>query len=182
MAAFTRIEKEMRWYVMRDLKRTNAKVPAYKLLKGMKMEVFVPMKWHLVTRKGMRIREEVPFIQDLLFVHETQDNLDAIVEKTPTLQYRWLCNTWREPMVVADTDMERFIRAVDATESPRYYLPEEITPVMYGRKIRIEGGPLNGYEGRLLTTRGSKVKRLLVELEGFLAVGVEVDPEYIQLI
>ena len=153
---------------MRDLKRTNAKVPAYKLLKGMKMEVFVPMKWHLVTRKGVRVREE--------------DNLDAIVEKTPTLQYRWLCNTWREPMVVADTDMERFIRAVDATESPRYYLPEEITPVMYGRKIRIEGGPLNGYEGRLLTTRGSKVKRLLVELEGFLSVGVEVDPEYIQLI
>ena len=119
----------MRWYVMRDLKRTNAKVPAYKLLKGMKMEVFVPMKWHLVTRKGVRVREEVPLIQDLLFVHETQDNLDAIVEKTPTLQYRWLCNTWREPMVVADTDMERFIRAVDATESPRYYLPEEITPV-----------------------------------------------------
>ena len=157
---------------MRDLKRANAKVPAYKLLEEMKMEVFVPMKWHLVTRKGMRIREEVPFIQDLLFVHETQNNLDAVVEKIPTLQYRWL----------RGTDMERFIRAVDATESPRYYLPEEITPTMYGRKIRIEGGPLSGYEGRLLTTRGSKVKRLLVELEGFLAVGVEVDPEYIQLI
>lgn len=40
MAAFTRIEKGMRWYVMRDLKRANAKVPAYKLLEGMKMEVF----------------------------------------------------------------------------------------------------------------------------------------------
>lgn len=182
MAAFTRIEKGMRWYVMRDLKRANAKVPAYKLLEEMKMEVFVPMKWHLVTRKGMRIREEVPFIQDLLFVHETQNNLDAVVEKTPTLQYRWLRGTWREPMTVADTDMERFIRAVNATESPRYYLPEEITPTMYGRKIRIKGGLLSGYEGRLLTTRGSKVKRLLVELEGFLAVGVEVDPEYIQLI
>ena len=167
---------------MRDLKRANAKVPAYKLLEEMKMEVFVPMKWHLVTRKGIRIREEVPFIQDLLFVHETQDNLDAIVEKTPTLQYRWLCNTWREPMVVVDADMERFIRAVNATESPKYYLPEEITPAMYGRRIRIVGGPLNEYEGSLLTTRGSKVKRLLVELKGFLAVGVEVDPEYIQLI
>ena len=45
----------MRWYVMRDLKRANAKVPAYKLLEGMKMEVFVPMKWHLVTRKGIRV-------------------------------------------------------------------------------------------------------------------------------
>lgn len=167
---------------MRDLKRTNAKVPAYKLLKGMKMEVFVPMKWHLVARKGVRVREEVPFIQDLLFVHETRKNLDAVVKKTPTLQFRWLRNTWREPMVVTDADMERFIRAVNATESPKYYLSEEITPAMYGRKIRIEGGPLSGYEGRLLTTRGSKVKRLLVELEGFLSVGVEVDPEYIQLI
>lgn len=175
-------EEEVRWFVMRDLKRTNAKLPAYKLLKGMKMEVFVPMKWHLVIRKGVRVREEVPFIQDLLFVHETQKNLDAIVKKTPTLQFRWLRNTWREPMVVTDAEMERFIRAVNSTESFRYYQPEEITPAMYGRKIRIMGGPLNGYEGSLLTMRGSKIKRLLIELKGFLAVGVEVNPEYIQLI
>lgn len=182
MIASRENEEEVRWYVMRDLKRTNAKLPAYKLLNEEKMEVFVPMKWHLVTRKGMRVREEVPFMQDLLFVHETRRKLDAVVEKTPTLQYRWLRNTWREPMVVADADMERFIRAVNATESPRYYLPEEITPAMYGRRIHIIGGSLDGYEGGLLTTRGSKVKRLLVELKGFLAVGVEVNPEYIQLI
>ena len=115
-------EEEVRWFVMRDLKRTNAKLPAYKLLDGKKMEVFVPMKWHLVTRKGVRVREEVPFIQDLLFVHETRKNLDAVVKKTPTLQFRWLRNTWREPMVVVDADMERFIRAVNATESLEWFL------------------------------------------------------------
>lgn len=167
---------------MRDLKRANAKLPAYKLLEEMKMEVFVPMKWHIVTRKGVRIREQVPFIQDLLFVHETQKNLNDVVQKTPTLQYRWLRNTWREPMAVTDTEMDRFVNVVNATKSPKYYLPEEITPAMYGRKIRIVGGPLNGYEGSLMTVRGSKVKRLLVELKGFLAVGVEVKPEYIHLI
>ncbi len=182
MAALPGNEENTRWYVMRDLKRANAKAPAYKLLEGKKMKIFVPMKWHLVTRQGVRVREEVPFIQDLLFVHETRGNLDPIVEKTPTLQYRWRRDIWREPMTVADKDMERFIQAVNASESPKYYLPEEITPAMYGRKIRIEGGPLNGYEGSLLTVRGSKVKRLLVELKGFLAVGVEVEPEYIQLI
>lgn len=53
---------------------------------------------------------------------------------------------------------------------------------MYGHKIRIVGGTLDGYEGYLLTTRGSKVKRLLVELENYLAVSVEVLPEFIQLI
>lgn len=127
-------KEELRWYVMRDLKRVNARQPAYKQLEEMKMEIFVPMKWSLKIRKGIHVREEVPFIQDLLFVHETQSKLDAVVEKTPTLQYRWLRNTWREPMTVADTDMERFINAVNASEFPQYYLPEEVTPAMYGRK------------------------------------------------
>lgn len=180
MTALHDNDSERRWFVMRDLKRTNAKEPAHKLLEGKGMEVFVPMKWHLVTRKGKRVREKIPFIQDLLFVHEARLNLDPVVAKTPTLQYRWLRNTYRDPMTVSDTDMERFIHAVSTSESPEYYLPEEITPAMHERKIRIIGGPLDGYEGRLLTTRGSKVKRLLVELEGFFSVGVEVDPEYIQ--
>ena len=147
----------------------------------MKMEVFVPMNgtWSPVrecvsARKCRSYRTCSSCMK-----HKTTLTPSW---KRYLLQYRWLRGTWREPMTVADRDMERFIRAVDATESPRYYLPEEITPAMYGRKIRIEGGPLSGYEGSLLTTRGSKVKRLLVELEGFLAVGVEVAPEYIQLI
>lgn len=60
-------DEEVRWYVMRDLKRTNAKQPAYKLLKEKKMEVFVPMKCHLSIRKGVRVREEVPFHTGLAF-------------------------------------------------------------------------------------------------------------------
>ncbi|MFR7463914.1 MAG: hypothetical protein ACLUVG_00380 [Phocaeicola vulgatus] len=50
------------------------------------------------------------------------------------------------------------------------------------RRIRIVGGPLNEYEGSLLTTRGSKVKRLARRTERISCCGVEVDPEYIQLI
>ena len=57
-----------------------------------------------------------------------------------------------------------------------------MTPEMLGHRIRIVGGPLDGYEGGLLTIRGSKVKRLLVDLPGFLFAGVEVKPDYIQLI
>ena len=78
--------------------------------------------------------------------------------------------------------MNRFIHAVNATDSPRYYLPEEITPELYGSRIRVVGGPLDGYEGFLLRTRGSRAKRLLVELPGFLSVGVEVSPDYVELL
>ena len=85
-------------------------------------------------------------------------------------------------MTVPDTDMERFILAVCIAESPRYYTPEEVTPTMCRRKVRIVGSPLDGYVGYLLTIRGSKVRRLLVEVKGLLAVGVEVTPEYIQFL
>lgn len=173
---------EAKWYALRDLKRPNAIQHAWEMFQYLKMKVFTPKKWVLVTVKGKRKRKEVAFIPDLLFVHETREILDPIIETTATLQYRFRkYGAQDDPIVVPDADMERFIHAVNNSESYRYYLPEEITPAMYGRKIRIVGGPLNGYEGCLLTTRGSKVKRLLVELKGFLAAGIEVDPEYIQL-
>lgn len=66
--------------------------------------------------------------------------------------------------------------------SSKYYRPEEITPAMRNRRIRIIGGPLHGYEGSLVTVRGTTVKRLLVELPMLLAAAVEVEPEFIQLL
>ena len=174
--------KTVCWFVLRDLKRANAKQHAYEYLKEKNLEVFTPMKWRLTVKGGKRIRQELPCITDLLFVHDCRENLDPIIELVPTIQYRWLRNKWREPMTVSDAEMKRFIHAVSVSTSPKYYLPEEITPSMHNRRIRIVGGPLDGYEGTLLTTRGSKVKRLLVELPDLLTVGVEVNPEFIQLI
>lgn len=170
------------WFVMRDLTRPNAKLPAYRLLAERGIECFTPMVPKLLVRHGKQEREEVPFIHDLLFVHASRGVLDPIVEKISTFQYRYLRKPWREPMTVRAEEMNRFIRAVCSVESPRYYRPDEITPEMYRRKIRIMGGELEGFEGYLLSVRGSKTKRLLVELSGLLAASVEVEPEYVQLL
>ncbi len=172
----------VRWFVMRDLKRSNARYPAYKQLSDMGIDVFTPMRWHIVNRKGKLTREEVPFLTDLLFVRSGRTVLDPIVEGIPTLQYRYIRGAYREPMTVKDMEMGRFIRAVRSSESPRYYLPEELSPSMFGREIRIIGGPLDGYEGQLLKLRGSRVKRLIVDIPGLLAASVEVNPEYIQFV
>lgn len=170
------------WFVMRDLKRRNAKLPAYKMFRELEIECFTPMVRRLVMVRGKRVNMEVPFMQDLLFVKETRERLDPIVENTPTLQYRFIFGARHTPMVVRTQDMERFIHAVESTESPQYYQPNEVTADMLHRKIRIIGGLLDGYEGHLLTVRGSKVKRLLVELPHLLMASVEVEPEYIQLL
>ena len=184
MGSLAEEEKQVRWYVMRDLKRPNAKLPAYKQLADERMEVFTPLRWCLRVKAGKRVREQVPVIQDLLFVRSSQEALEPILRKTPTLQFRYQKGGgYCRPMTVADADMERFIYAVSASDCPKYYLPEELTPAMCNRPIHIVGGSLNGYVGRLLTVRGSKTKRLLVELPGFLSVGVEIEnPEYIQLL
>lgn len=174
--------KLKKWFVMRDLKRWNAQCPAYKQLQDLGITVFTPMIWKLIQVHGKRMRKQVPFMQDMLFVFDSRQVIDPIVERVPTLQYRFLRGTYREPMTVRNEDMERFIKAVGLTENPRYYTPEELTPAMVGKKVRIIGGPLDGYEGRLQKMQGSQVKRLFVEIPSLLVVSVEVNPEYIQFV
>lgn len=176
-------EQQNRWFVMRDLKRVNAKMPAYKMLTEKGFQIFTPMKWVLSTVQGRKVRKEVPFMQDLLFVHSSREILDPVVDATPTLQYRYSrgCK-YKEPMIVRDVDMATFINAVNASSTPIYFTPEEITPSMVGREVRVIGGPLDNYEGRLLSRRGQRNKYLLVELKGLLLVGVKINPEYIQII
>ncbi len=170
------------WFVMRDLTRPNAKLPAYKLLDGLNIRNFTPMVWKLMLNHGKRERRRMPFIHDLLFVYASRAELDSVVETTPMLQYRYLRGGYKMPMTVRAADMQRFIHAVGLSSSPQYYRPDEVTPAMRNRRIRIIGGNLDGYEGSLITTRGSKVKRLLVEIPMLLAATVEVETEFIQLL
>lgn len=170
------------WFVMRDLKRGNAKQPAYKLLGELKIRFFTPMVWKLRIRQGKRVRQQVPFMPDLLFVYDSRKVLDPLVEQIATLQYRFVKGGNHQPMTVRNADMERFIRAVDAMNNPCFYTPEEINPDMLSKKVRIVGGLLDGYEGCLQKMQGSRIKRLFVELPNLLTAAVEVQPEFIQVL
>ena len=120
--------KGNRWFVMRDLSRSNAKVPAWEMLRDKHIRHFTPLVWRMMSVGGKRKPRQVPYIQDLVFAYGTRGELDPLVERVRTFQYRYLRHTWREPMTVPDLEMERFIRAVESTHSPRYYTPEEVTP------------------------------------------------------
>lgn len=141
------------------------------------------MRWIMVTRKGKKIREYVPVIQNMLFAYDSKDALDPIVEKDSSLQYQFKRGSGSAtPMTVPDSDMERFINAVGSDHSPVYFTVDELTPDMFGRDIIITGGPLNGYHGKLLKAQGSKKKRLIVAIPQFITAAVEVNPEYIQFV
>lgn len=172
------------WFVLRDLKRSNAKSPAYKMLPELGFETFTPMHWVIKdSLKGVRERKYVPFIPDMLFVKSLKSDLDPIVAKTDTLQYRYIKGAQATPMTVPVDDMERFIKAVGSDHSSCvYYSPEEVTEEMLGKKVKIVGGALDGMVGDLFTKRGSKTKRLILRLKDMLIASVVIDSGYVQLV
>lgn len=170
------------WFVMRDLKRRNSNSLAIDELKQAGYEAFTPMTQMLITISGRQHRRTVPVIQDLLFVHETKERLDSFVDRCPTLQYRYVLGQPKDnPMTVRDVEMQRFILAVGKTESPLFYRPGEITRAMLGKKVRIIGGLLDGFEGNLLSVKGMRKRRLMVEITGLVTAAVEVQPEFIEV-
>ena len=175
------------WYVLRDLARPNAKNPAYKQLQAipeMKDCVFVPLKQHVFTEFGKRVVRYVPYMPDLVFVHKSREELDPIVSKIGLLQYRYVRGGKQfEAMRVRHKDFEAFRNAVEGSENVEYYSYDEVSPRLYGKQIRIIGGRLNGLQGRLMNKRGSKTKRLLIDLqECNLSAAILVETEYIQLV
>lgn len=176
-------EPEKKWFVMRDLKRRNSNTLAIHDLKNAGLEVFTPMTQMIMTIGGCQQKREVPIVQDLLFVHEAKETIDPFVLKYPTLQYRY-CHgkTKAEPMTVRKEEMDKFIFAVSKTETPLYYKPGELTATMYGKKVRMVGGLLNEFEGYLLSIKGMRKRRLLVELPDFITAAVEVEAEFIQIL
>lgn len=176
-------EKVKQWYVLRDFKKRNAKSPGYKLLPELGIRSFTPMHWVVSARLGKRVREYVPVIQSLLFAYGTKEELNQIIEKENALQFQYRRGAGRNYfMTVPDAEMERFIKAVNNDPAPIYFTPEELTPDKIGKEIRVNGGPLDGYTGVLLKMRGTRKRRLLVKIEGFLAAAVEVNPDFVQLI
>lgn len=168
---------------MRDLKRRTANVLAIHTLAEAGLEVFTPMTQMVMTIGGRRQRRDVPVIQDLLFVHATKEILDPYVARYPNLQYRYrFGRSASQPTVIREHDMQQFIFAVTHTQNPRYYMPGELTPDMFGRKVRIVGGLLDNMEGRLLSIKGMRKRRLIIELPYLITTAVEVEPEFVQFI
>ena len=179
---------EDRWYVLRDLARPNAKKPAYKQLQEMPEMadcVFVPLKQHVFKEFGKRVVRFVPYMPDLVFVHKSKQELDPIVREMPLLQYRYVRGGKQyEAMSVRHKDFEKFRDAVNtASNNVEYYSFDEVRPEIYGSRIRIIGGRLDGFEGRLMTKKGSKFKRLLIDLqECNLSAAILVESDFIQVL
>ncbi|MCD8388509.1 MAG: UpxY family transcription antiterminator [Bacteroidales bacterium] len=165
-----------KWFVLRDLKRPNAKYPNYQVLRDKGFEVYMPtMKARAHTAKRRKVLVEVPIMQSMIFVHSSEEALNPIIKDIDTLQYRFVPGGYMRPMMVRDYDMQRFIRATSSESYIESLSPDDIKPHMLGKRVRVNGGPLDGMEVTLLKIRGARKKRAIVEIPNLIVAVVQID-------
>lgn len=167
-------EREVRWYVLRDLRRPNVKSRGYHLLQRNRFEVFTPMRWEREKHLGLKMLVEHPIIPDLLIVHSSVAKLREMITFENKLQYRYLHGGWQKRMTVSDSEMKRFKQAMSEASFVEYYSPNDFNPSRIGESIVIKGGAFDGQEGILLSVNGTKRKSIVVRLANLFVAVIEL--------
>lgn len=176
------IGEPMQWYAMSVPYNRVLKVKG--MLDEAQMECFVPMRYEVRTVRGRKVRQYIPAISNLLFVHTTDSRLKMFKQTTTFLQYlvRRVDGVSRK-IVVPDAQMEQFIR-VSRTDDDRlvYLKPEEIN-LSKGTRVRILGGVFDGVEGLFVRVKGKRNRRVVVLIDHVSAIAVsEVSPDLIEIL
>lgn len=175
---------EIVWFAMSAPYRRELKAKDFLEARG--IECFVPMTKVAVERAGgVKKRETVPAIHNLIFVHTTQESIKELKRGNELLQYRTLPRDGKNvPVIVPEKEMQQFIAVTQARMDEICYLkPEEIN-LEKGTKVRLHGGSFDGIEGIFVKVKGKRNRRVVVMIEGIAAVAIntEISPDLIEVL
>lgn len=174
-------EKETEiWYAMRATYRRE--LEAVKLLQQEKIDSFLPMQYKISVKRGKKVRELAPAIHNLIFVHARPSELKRVKSQVSWLQYITDGRSGQK-IVVPDDQMRRFI-AVSGTYNDHllYFQPDELN-LKKGTRVRVTGGEFEGQEGIYLKVKGARDRRVVVEIQGVVAVAMAtIHPDLIEVV
>ena len=162
------------WFPMRVTYSRELKVKAE--LDRLEIENFIPMKYKLVDANTENPhRELVPAINNLIFVHSTQERISHLKSKNEVLEpLRYMMDHTAEEthtiMTVPDGQMENFIRVASRTDDSVIFLDNETVVGKEGKRVEIMGGAFEGVTG--VIRRVKRCKRVIVEIEGVASVAI----------
>ena len=175
------IEKEVEiWYAMRATYRREP--DAMYLLKKENLGCFIHMQYKISIKKGKKVRALVPVVHNLLFVHARPSDVQRVKSQVTYLQYITDTRSGQK-IIVPDSQMQRFI-AVSGTYDDHllYFQPDELN-LSKGTKVRITGGEFEGQEGIFLKVKGARDRRVVIEIQGVIAVAMAtIHPDLIEVI
>ena len=145
------------------------------------LEYFIPKHYAVRTYHGVKSKKLVPVIPSLLFVHASHSQITEFKKRYNFLQFTmWEKSTGAEYITVPDDQMDSFIKiASHYEEDTVYYRPEEID-LKRGMRVCIHGGKFDNVKGMFVRVQGKRNRRVVVLLEGVMAVSAEVHPDLIE--
>lgn len=155
---------------------------AMRLLEKENLDCFVPMQYKISLKKGRKVRVLVPVVHNLIFVHARPSDVKRVKSQVSYLQYITDTRSGRK-IIIPDSEMQRFI-AVAGTYNDHllYFQPDELN-LSKGTKVRVTGGDFEGQEGIFLKVKGARDRRVVVEIQGVIAVAMAtIHPELIEVI
>ncbi len=169
------------WHVMRAYKCES--MAEEKLGGEGGLEYFIPKHYVMRVYHGIKSKRLVPVIPSLVFVRACRERILNFKKLNNFLQFVMRRKDGgSECLVVPDDQMDDFIKVASQHEDgTSFYKPEEID-IRKGTRVRIHGGRFDGVTGVFMQVKGKRNRRLVVMLDGILAVVAEVDPDLIEII
>jgi len=171
----------VRWYVMRAYK--SEKRAESHLSVEPDMDCFIPKRYAVRSYHGVKSKRLVPAVPSLVFVRASRSRIVDFKRRYNYLQFAtWEKSTGLEYLTVPDDQMSSFMKVASEHEDDlQYYRPEDID-LCRGVRVRIHGGRLDGVEGTFIRVQGKRDRRIVVVLDGILAVSAEVHPDLVEVI
>ena len=167
----------MAWYVLRC--SSGKEIALQEMIqKHFGVECFVPMeRVRQRDRHGRFVWVQRCALTTYLFVNTDKDVFYTIHKDDLRIwpMNRKVDELWT-PVIVPDRDMSSFIRGAGSKEEKIVYLDPAKLNFKKGDRVRVIGGPMTGLEGTFMQIGGKHEKRVVIQLEGIIAVATAAIP------
>ena len=132
------------------------------------------------VQEGPLIYKRVPVVSSLLFVRAPQDRLKEIEACVREKGFVYRTADREAFAVIPDKQMAMFqLVCSSGAEGLEFFADDDLTRYKAGDRVRVLEGPLQGAEGYIKRIR--KDRRLLVAIEGFIAVATSfIPPQFLE--
>lgn len=129
---------------------------------------------------GPLIYKRVPVVSSLLFVRAPKDRLKEVEDCVKEKGFVYRTADRKTEAVIPDKQMAMFqLVCSSGAEGLEFFADEDMTRYKAGDRVRVLEGPLKGTEGYIKRIR--KDRRLLVSIEGFIAVATSfIPPQFLE--
>ena len=134
------------------------------------------------VQAGPVIFKRVPVVSSLLFVRAPKERLPEVDTCVDGRGFVYKTADRKTEAIIPDKQMAMFQMVCSSgAEGLEFFADDDLTRYKAGDKVRVLEGPLKGAEGYIKRIR--KDRRLLVSIEGFIAVATSfIPPQFLEKI